>query len=58
MPQRQDLAMGAVYAAFDYYYDHKAEIDATFEIGHADYEAMKQTAFPLLRQKLQAGNND
>jgi uncharacterized protein (DUF433 family) len=48
------LSLAQIHAAFAYYYDHKAEIDAEIERQKHDFEALKsRTAHSPLRQRLQ-----
>jgi uncharacterized protein (DUF433 family) len=47
-----DLAPAQVYAALTYYYDHRAEIDASLEEGAAGYESAARARASLVAQKL------
>ena len=53
--QHPHLSLAQVHAAFAYYYDHQAELDAELERRHRRVQAMKEkTVEPLSRKKLEA----
>lgn len=51
---KYDLLLAAVYAAISYYFDYQVEIDAEIDAAQAYYDTMKATQPSLLREKLQA----
>ena len=48
-----DLSLAKIYAAFAYYFDHKAQIDSDIEADEAFVEAFKRDNPSLLRQRLE-----
>ena len=55
---RQDLPLAAVYAAIAYYYDHKDEIDEEIEASRSYYEKKSLAALSLVKQKIQAMDDE
>jgi uncharacterized protein (DUF433 family) len=52
-----DLTLADVYAALAYYFDHKAEIDASRADGDALAEAMRKSTPSKLNAKLKNGRS-
>ncbi|HKP10728.1 MAG TPA: DUF433 domain-containing protein [Blastocatellia bacterium] len=51
------LSLGQIHAAFSYYYDHQAELDADIERRHEEVEEMRKRAgeSPLVRRLKELG---
>jgi uncharacterized protein (DUF433 family) len=49
-----DLKLADVYAALAYYFDHRAEVDASIREGEAFVEALRERTPSKLNQKLAA----
>jgi uncharacterized protein (DUF433 family) len=53
-----DLTLADVYAALAYYFDHRAEIDQSFQEGEAFAEALRQGTPSKVREKLRERQGD
>ncbi len=49
-----ELSMSEIHAALSYYYDHKAEIDASIEAGEREYQRLRAEAIASGRQPTRA----
>jgi uncharacterized protein (DUF433 family) len=56
--QHRHLSLAQIHAAFSYYFDHQAELDAEIERRHRRAEALREEApAPLTRKELEARLN-
>jgi Protein of unknown function (DUF433) len=50
---KYDLSLADVYAALAFYFDHRAEIDASLREGKAFVEALRESTLSKLSRKRQ-----